>query len=52
MWLMMASYFFISIIYSAIRSGDSREGMFKHSVEFLFYSMVVTALVGAMFGVR
>ncbi len=50
MWLMMASYFFISIIYSAIRSGDSREGMFEYFVEFLFYSMAVVVMVGFVMG--
>ena len=40
------TYIFTSVMYAALRSGESREGMFKYFVEFLFWTMaamIVTA---------
>ena len=46
------AYIFASVMYAALRSGESWEGMFKYFVEFLFYSMVVIVIIGAMFSMR
>lgn len=37
------TYVFASVMYAALRSGESREGMFKYFVEFLFWTM--TAMI-------
>lgn len=42
------AYIFASVMYAALRSGETREGMFKYFVEFLFWTMVVAIIVGFM----
>ena len=42
------AYAFTSVMYAALRSGESREGMFKYFVEFLFWTMVAAIIVGFM----
>lgn len=37
------AYVFASVMYAALRSGESREEMFKYFVEFLFWTM--TAMI-------
>ena len=39
MLLMGLAYAFTSVMYAALRSGESRDGMFKYFVEFLFWTM-------------
>ena len=39
MLLMGLAYAFTSVMYAALRSGESRDEMFKHFVEFLFWTM-------------
>lgn len=39
MLLMGLTYAFTSVMYAALRSGESRDGMFEYFVEFLFWTM-------------
>lgn len=44
------AYAFTSVMYAALRSGESREGMFKYFVEFLFWTM--TAMIVTAYLIR
>lgn len=46
MLLMGLTYAFASVMYAALRSGESRDGMFKYFVEFLFWTMVLMIVLG------
>ena len=50
MLLMGLAYAFTSVMYAALRSGESRDGMFKYFVEFLFWTMALMVAIGMATG--
>ena len=42
------TYVFTSVMYAALRSGESRDGMFKYFVEFLFWTMMAMIFISLL----
>lgn len=51
MLLMGMAYAFTSVMYAALRSGESRDGMFKYFVEFPFWTMALIVIGSPLFKV-
>lgn len=48
MLLIEMTYSFAAVMYAALRSGESRDGMFKYFVEFLFWTMTSMIFIGLL----